>query len=151
MKKTIGLLSSLLFVGAGCFSSGSVDVQVEPNAVPETEQSGTNAGTEVNVKVGTGTEAEVTVEAEVNVSLEAGNFFFNPDTITANAGQTVNVTINSVNGYHTLVIDKIGLKETVKAGGTISFTAPTTPGSYPFYCDVGSHRSAGMEGTLVVK
>jgi hypothetical protein len=30
------------------------------------------------------------------------------------------------------------------------FTAPTEPGDYGFWCDVGSHRFQGMTGLLTV-
>jgi len=34
---------------------------------------------------------------------------------------------------------------------SVTFTAPTTPGSYPFLCSFPAHCSAGMNGALVVK
>lgn len=41
----------------------------------------------------------------------------------------------------------IGPKESVKA----SFTAPTTPGTYPYLCSFPAHVQAGMRGILIVK
>jgi hypothetical protein len=35
--------------------------------------------------------------------------------------------------------------------GYFVFTAPTQPGAYQFWCDVGSHRHLGMTGTLTVQ
>lgn len=92
-----------------------------------------------------------TEEAGVSVFMKSGNFFFEPDIIKAKAGQKVNITFTDNSGSHTFVIDEIGLKETIPAKGAISFTAPTTPGHYEFYCDVGSHKQLGMKGTLVVE
>jgi len=94
---------------------------------------------------------EATAGGELNVTMDSGNFFFAPDTITASPGQTVHVTFASNGGFHTFVIDEINFKNKVEKGDTISFTAPTEPGSYPFYCDIGSHRALGMEGVLIVK
>jgi azurin len=34
--------------------------------------------------------------------------------------------------------------------GTVTFTAPTKPGKYPFLCSFPSHSAAGMHGVLVV-
>lgn len=93
------------------------------------------------------TEADVTVD--LTVSMDAGNFFFAPTTISAEAGQTVHVKINASSGTHTFVIDALGLKKMVRAGETITFTAPAA-GSYEYYCDIGSHRAMGMKGTLIV-
>ena len=33
----------------------------------------------------------------------------------------------------------------------VSFTAPSTPGRYPFVCTFAGHYQAGMKGTLIVK
>ena len=33
----------------------------------------------------------------------------------------------------------------------VVFTAPATPGSYPYLCTVPAHFGAGMSGTLIVK
>ena len=87
----------------------------------------------------------------VFVSMESGNFFFSPSSITAEPGQEVVISITENSGTHTFVIDEIGYKSGVSTGDTLSFTAPTEPGSYSYYCDVGSHRALGMEGTLIVE
>lgn len=41
----------------------------------------------------------------------------------------------------------IGPKESAKA----SFTAPSTPGTYPYLCSFPAHVQAGMRGVLIVK
>ena len=35
--------------------------------------------------------------------------------------------------------------------GSVTFTAPTAPGSYPFLCSFPAHCGAGMNGVLIVK
>ncbi len=40
-----------------------------------------------------------------------------------------------------------GAGETVK----VTFTAPKTPGNYPYVCTFPAHYAGGMKGTLVVK
>lgn len=91
------------------------------------------------------------LDVALSMNMKSGNFFFEPSVINAKAGQDVNITFTESAGFHTFVIDAIDLKATVSADGTVSFTAPTTPGRYEFYCDVGSHAQLGMKGTLVVE
>ncbi|MBS0664056.1 MAG: azurin [Verrucomicrobia bacterium] len=38
-----------------------------------------------------------------------------------------------------------------RKSGEVTFTAPTTPGSYPFLCSFPAHFQVGMKGVLVVK
>ena len=38
-----------------------------------------------------------------------------------------------------------------KESGRTSFTAPSTPGSYPFLCSFPAHYQTGMRGVLIVK
>ena len=87
----------------------------------------------------------------LEVSMEAGNFFFSPDVIAAEPGQEIELTFESNSGTHTFVIDEIGFSTGVSVNKTVTFIAPTDPGSYAYYCDVGSHRALGMEGTLIVQ
>lgn len=35
--------------------------------------------------------------------------------------------------------------------GSVTFTAPSTPGTYPYLCSFPAHCSAGMKGVLIVK
>lgn len=85
------------------------------------------------------------------INMESNNFSFSPKTITANAGDRIKIVFTKNSGFHTIVIDEINLKATIAQGEGITFRVPSKPGSYPFYCDVGSHRAMGMEGTLIVK
>jgi plastocyanin len=89
----------------------------------------------------------------VNVTITATEFKFDPNTITASAGQTVNVTlVNKGTVKHTFVIDATKTLITADPSQTAtgSFTAPAA-GTYQFYCDQPGHKDAGMVGTLTVK
>jgi plastocyanin len=86
----------------------------------------------------------------LKVNIEDGNFFFSPSTITAAAGQTVEVTITGHEGFHTFVISDIDLKKTLQNGASFTFVAPSTPGEYEIFCDIGNHKAQGMVGTLIV-
>jgi plastocyanin len=58
------------------------------------------------------------------------------------------VTVENMDGLaHTVSADKGGAFDSPAPAGKSSFTAPTTPGSYPFHCNIHPE----MHGTLVVK
>jgi plastocyanin len=83
---------------------------------------------------------------------------FDPATLKVAAGSLVHVTFTDAEQLplvsHDLVFEKIdGAKsKTVDAGGKtdFTFTAPAK-GTYKYFCDIGDHRSRGMEGTLTVE
>jgi plastocyanin len=80
-------------------------------------------------------------------------FKFDPASLSAQVGQTVNVTLNNTGVLeHNFVIDEFSVSAGPIIGGQtadVSFT-PSTAGSYTYYCNVPGHREAGMEGTLTV-
>lgn len=74
------------------------------------------------------------------------NFAFAPDTLTVTPGSTVSVK-NEDSVTHTLssTTGKFNTGD-VASDHTVRFTAPTTPGTYPYRCDIHQY----MTGTLVV-
>ncbi len=90
----------------------------------------------------------------LNVTVTATEFKYDPNTINAAPGQTINITLKNVGSVdHTFVFAPANFKMTVSAGksDTKSFTAPTAPGTYDFLCDIAGHKEAGMTGKLIVK
>lgn len=87
---------------------------------------------------------------------ESGGLSFLRDQLSARAG-SVTVTLDnpSANGLpHAVEIEGEGVEEETEAidpGGRASVTVDLRPGTYTFYCPVGNHRAAGMEGTLTVQ
>jgi uncharacterized cupredoxin-like copper-binding protein len=87
---------------------------------------------------------------------EQGGLSFDKKELTAKAGE---VTIKMENPSsdqmpHDISIEGEGVEqkgEVVQPGGTSEVKADLKPGTYTFYCSVGSHRQAGMEGTLTVQ
>jgi len=81
---------------------------------------------------------------------------FDKSELTASAGQ-VTITMDNPDGNgmpHDVAIEGEGVKqagEIVQPGGTSEVSADLKPGTYTFYCSVGQHRQAGMEGTLTVR
>lgn len=134
MKKALLVLSALALAGAGCSSAAPATTETAPTpsiAVGEPNPSAPDGDV-------------------LKVDMEVGNFFFSPTTITAKAGQKVDITFTKNEGFHTFVIDGVA-KLPIAVGTTKSFTVPTAPGSYEFWCDVGSHKAKGMVGTLIVE
>lgn len=96
-------------------------------------------------------------------------FKFDPNAWTVSAGQQVSLTLtNSGSVEHSWVLlskpvsgstftdaDKANIlfSKSVPAGQTVTvtFTAPSTAGSYQVVCDVPGHLEGGMTGTLTVK
>lgn len=103
----------------------------------------------------------------VAFNVEGGEFFFKPESFSANNGQVVRVTLtNSGSVEHTFVVASKPRseddqpwqtndgKEIARAQGGGSgkgnFTAPG-PGEWVYYCNIPGHAVAGMHGILTVK
>jgi uncharacterized cupredoxin-like copper-binding protein len=89
----------------------------------------------------------------LNVTVNASEFKFDPATINATAGQTINLTVKNVGSIqHTFVLNAANVKLTIDPGKSVTqtFTAPAA-GTYPFECDIAGHKEAGMVGQLIVK
>ncbi len=88
---------------------------------------------------------------------------FDPKVITAKAGAEVNLdfwnTDNAMHldggGVHTFIMpdQDIYVKIPAEARQAFTFTAPTKPGDYDFYCDTccGGKESPTMHGTLRIE
>lgn len=79
---------------------------------------------------------------------------FDPETLSASAGELTVELTSEPSVEHTFVIEGINADEPVTeapAGETATETVTLEPGSYTFYCSVPGHRAAGMEGTLTVE
>ncbi len=91
--------------------------------------------------------------APLNVTVTATEFKFDPATINATAGQTINLTVKNIGTVqHTWVLAAANVKLTIDPGktATATFTAPAA-GTYQYECDLPGHKEAGMIGQLIVK
>ena len=81
-------------------------------------------------------------------TLKIANFAYDPTPLTVAPGSTI-ATTNADSAEHTVSSDKAGLflGDDIAGGKTVTFTAPTTPGTYTFHCQY----HASMHGTLIVK
>lgn len=86
------------------------------------------------------------------IEVTAGSFEFDPTEISVEAGEDIAIVLTSSDTLHDFVIDDLDAHVAADRGETAEggFRADS-PGSYTYYCSVPGHRSAGMEGTLVVE
>lgn len=76
------------------------------------------------------------------------SFTFTPKTLTAQKGQTVNITNNDTVPHTVTSKDKKSFDTgTINPGASAAFTAPEKTGTYAFLCTF--HKN--MTGTLVVQ
>lgn len=87
---------------------------------------------------------------------------FDPDQLTVKAGQVVKLQLASMDtsmhsdggGWHEFAIDalKVDFKVGPESSQVFTFTAPSTPGDYQFYCDIccGGKENPSMQGKLTV-
>ena len=116
------------------------------------DDSGTVADTDSSAAPATTASAgDLKITAEEKAGLS-----FDKKDLTAQAG-AVTITMENPDGNgmpHDVVIEGEGVEQAgkiVQPGGTSEVTADLKPGTYTFYCSVGRHRQAGMEGTLTVR
>ena len=91
--------------------------------------------------------------AVATIDIEAGNFYFKPDKIDAEAGIN-EIKLTGAGGIHDFVFDgKVpGFQlEVSGSGDSAQNKVDLKPGKYVFYCSVPGHRAQGMEGTITVK
>jgi plastocyanin len=89
----------------------------------------------------------------LTLAADASALKFDKSELTAKAGKVTITMDNPSDAPHNVVIDESSAKpgETVGKGEKSVATADLKAGEYTYYCAVGSHRSAGMEGTLTVE
>jgi plastocyanin len=86
------------------------------------------------------------------IEVTAADFAFDPDEVTAEAGEDLAIVLTSEDLLHDFVIDEIDAHVAADRGETAEggVTADEA-GTYTYYCSVPGHREAGMEGTLTVE
>lgn len=85
------------------------------------------------------------------IEVVAEDFTFEPDEITAEVGEDLAVVFASEDLRHDFTIDELDVHVVADRGETAEGgLRADEAGEFTFYCSVPGHRSAGMEGTLVV-
>ena len=88
-----------------------------------------------------------------SVTVESGNLYYKPKAVVTKVGN-VRITLkNAETGSHNLVIEGIPRFELQVNGKGSKDTnvVALKSGNYTFYCTLPGHRSAGMQGEIVVE
>jgi plastocyanin len=105
------------------------------------------------------TEAAPATESGQGASLQlvadpGGELAYDKESLEASAGQVSIALTNEAQVPHNVVIERggrdVGATETI-TGSRTEKTFDLQAGEYTFYCSVGNHRDAGMEGKLTVR
>jgi plastocyanin len=83
-----------------------------------------------------------------------GALTFDKTSLSTNPGKVTVVLDNPSQVPHAIEVEGKGVEEegeTVEKGGVSKVTIDLEAGEYEYYCPVGNHQDAGMEGTLTVK
>ena len=138
MKTVYAIIIVIIIVGLLWFVFGINENS--DNVVPETpiSQNGNNAAPEGKA---------------VSFDVTGKNFEFNMKEIKVKEGDTVTINFKSESGFHDFVLDEFNVRtEQLQSGGTESVTfVANKKGTFEYYCSVGSHRSMGMVGKLIVE
>ena len=129
-------LTGVLFAGCG----GDDEEPATPAATAEATEEPAAGG-------GGGEALAVTSPAD-------GSLKFDQAELTAPAGTVTIAYDNPSQVPHAVAIEGDGVDEvgeTVSGSAAPPLTAELKAGSYTFYCPVGQHRQAGMEGQLTVE
>jgi len=80
-----------------------------------------------------------------------GALVFEPETLEAPAGRVRIAYTNPSSTPHAVAIDGVEGQSEVITDGETTWTVELEAGEYTYFCPVGNHRQAGMEGTLTVE
>jgi plastocyanin len=135
MRRTLIALVLSTALLAGC---GGDDEETEPAA--------TAAATEEPASGGGGETVKVSAPAD-------GSLKFDQATLTAKAGTVTFEFANPSSVPHAFEVEGNGVEEEtdVVTDSDASVTVDLKAGEYTYYCPVGQHRAAGMEGKLTVE
>ncbi len=149
MKQFLIVLLISIFVIVGCSTQELAEKQDSPNPTPPDDQM---------IKETTIAQDTIETTQTKEFSLLGTNYKFmmngeEAPTLKVKQGDLVKITFKSTGGFHDWVIDEFSAKTDRVTEGeitTVEFVADKK-GTFEYYCSVGSHRSLGMVGKLIVE
>lgn len=153
--KVVAVIITLVVLIGGAFyyfKSESNNIDQESN-VPEPVVS-----QNYNLNVGDVqlVDGDTPVSNESNIKtfeIEAGSYYFAPNELRVNLGDTVRIVLTSKDMMHNLYIDEFNVKSATVSSGkstTFEFVADKT-GEFEYYCEISNHKSLGQVGRLIVE
>jgi plastocyanin len=152
---------ALLALAACGEDRGSVSVEGGSSTTSTGGTGTTSTGTTTTGTTPTTTTPEETaapageVDETVTIKADAGGALaFDKSEVSVKAGTVKFIFENPSTLPHALEVEGDGLEEktpTIRQNGTADLTVALTAGEYEFYCPVGGHKEAGMQGTLTVE
>ena len=140
----IAALCALAVAGVGC---GTTTTRTA--AAPATTRRTSSRVASGDRRRGGGRAQTLKLSADPGGALE-----FDKSSLTAKAGKVTIVMDNPSDLPHAVEVEGNGVEEigdTVGNGGVSRVSADLKAGEYEYYCPVGNHKDAGMEGTLTVQ
>jgi plastocyanin len=116
--------------------------------------SGSSSATATPTPTATATQAAASGGEKLTISADPSALKFDKSTLSAKAGKVTITMDNPASFPHAIAIEGSGVDvkgNVVQKGGKSVASADLNAGTYAFYCPVGNHRQAGMEGKLTVK
>jgi len=148
-----GIVVLIVLIGGAMLLSSNDSSTSSPSPTATIEATSLTAD-EAEIQGESNNNEDALAEESLEIEVEGGSFYYEPNEIRVGTGQAVTITLNSVDMMHDFVIDELNVATEVIPGGestSVTFTAPDTPGEYEFYCSVGNHKAQGMVGTLIVE
>jgi plastocyanin len=129
-----------------------IGVSSETEHAIENEPVAAETGGTENVEDSSGSSEEATSTEKV-FTLDSFNFGYSETEIRVKEGDTVTINLTNSEGFHDWVVDEFSAAtEKIREGGETSVTfVADESGTFEYYCSVGSHRAAGMVGSLIVE
>ncbi len=86
------------------------------------------------------------------IEVSGGNYYFDPDVIEVDVGETIEFVFINEGGTHDLVIPELDVGTNIITGGEEESFVYTfdEAGTFDFECSVGSHADMGMVGEIIV-
>ena len=139
MRRTVLALVLVTAIFAGC-GGDDEESSATPAATAASESGGGSGG-------GGGATLKVSAPSD-------GSLKFDQSSLSAKVGKVTIEFSNPSPVPHGVEIEGQGVEEEtdiVTKSDAAPLTVDLKPGEYEYYCPVGQHRQAGMEGTLTVK
>lgn len=151
MNKILALLLiSMVAIFAGCAANQTADNLPGLDDMPMQEEDSSHD----DMMTSDSNDESVGLSDDVReIRVEGFNFGYGPDRIEVAAGERVRLVFDNMQGTHDFVVEGTDIRTPVIQSGQTSVVEfqIDEAGEYNFYCSVGSHRAAGMEGVLVVQ